>query len=418
MARLVCSLVLLTVTAAYALGAQVSACPKRGGKWRAIHLIDYESDSDLEALGRSVPGLARMGVNVVILEVDYNFDFKSHPELRRGAAPITRRGARGLAETCRKYGIRLIPEFQSLGHQSWAAETFPLLTVYPKFDLTPGAFPGNKGKFVDEDGEEDFYCREWDPLNPAVNRVVFRLMDEIIEAFQSDALHVGMDEVFLLGSGYSPATRGKDPAELFAKAVNDLHRHLVGGRHVEMLMWGDRLIDGRKFDFGRWEASRNGTAPAVDLIPKDIVICPWHYERRDAYPSIPVLLGKGFRVLPAGWNKVEATRALIEYGQKQADPKMLGHVFTTWGVRKEELTKYPPLVEGLKLLGGGGSRAGCSPHSNKIQAHALKSLSYYSAHPRPVGSLVSGPADLSRPAPSYMSAGLLTALPPFFSTWV
>jgi hypothetical protein len=52
-------------------------------------------------------------------------------------------------------------------------------------------------------------------------------------------------------------------------------------------MWGDRLIDGKKYDFGEWEASTNGTAAAIDLIPKDIIVCPWHYELRDNYPSIP-----------------------------------------------------------------------------------------------------------------------------------
>ena len=352
-ARLICTPVLLLVIATSALGAQAGVGPKRGGQWRALHLIGYESDTDLEVLGRNIPKLAALGVNVLILEVDYNFSFKTHPELRRGAAPITKAGARKFSELCRKHGVRLIPQFQSLGHQSWAAETFPLLTRYPEFDLTPGAFPGNKGKIKSVGGDQDFYCREWDPLNPAVNRVVFQLLDEIIEAFRADALHVGMDEVFLLGSEQSPSTRGKDPAVLFAKAVNDLHRHLVGRRRVEMLMWGDRLIDGRKYDFGSWEASTNGTAAAVDLIPKDIIICPWHYERRDAYPSIPMLLGKGFRVLPAGWKKVEATRALIEYGQKQSRPKMLGHIFTTWGVKKEGLIEFPPLVEGLKLMGAG-----------------------------------------------------------------
>lgn len=356
MVRLVCFLCLVMVIATSTLGAQAGVGPKRGEQWRALHLIGYGSDAELEALGRNVPELAALGVNVLILEVNYNFSFRSHPELRRGAAPITKNGARKFAEICRKHGIRLIPQFQSLGHQSWAAETFPLLTRYPEFDLTPGAFPGNKGKIKGANGDLDFYCREWDPFNPAVNRVVFRLMDEIIEAFRADALHVGMDEVFLLGSEHSPSTKGKDPAVLFAKAVNDLHRHLVGRRRVEMLMWGDRLIDGRKYDFGEWEASMDGTAPAVDLIPKDIIVCPWHYEKRDAYPSIPVLLGKGFRVLPAGWNKVEATRALIEYSGKQSSPKMLGHIFTTWGVKKEVLTEYPPLVEGLKLMGAAGNR--------------------------------------------------------------
>jgi hypothetical protein len=29
---------------------------------------------------------------------------------------------------------------------------------------------------------------------------------------------------------------------------------------------------------------------------------------------------------------------------------MLGHLFTTWGGKKDALTEYRPLVEGLKLL--------------------------------------------------------------------
>jgi len=308
--------------------------------WRAVHLLGYDTDPDLEALSQNLGKLAAIGINTLILEVDYNFAFKSHPELRRGNNPITRDGARKFAEACRKLGIRLIPEFQSLGHQSWKGDTFPLLTVYPSFDLTPGAFPGNEG----------IYCREWDPLNPAVTKIVFQLMDEIIEAFRADGMHVGMDEIFLLGSEQSPATKGQNPATLFARAVNDIHRHLVRERHVEMLMWGDRLIDGKSYDFGEWEASMNGTAAAIDMIPKDIIVCPWHYEPKEAYPSIPMFLDKGFRVLPAGWNKLDATTALIAYSQKYDNPRMLGYLFTTWGVKKDALLNFPDLVEGLKLL--------------------------------------------------------------------
>jgi hypothetical protein len=318
----------------------LSANTKPAQPWRAVHLLNYDTDADLDALAQNLAALAKQGINVIILEVDYNFAFKSHRELRRGATPITRDGARRFAEACRKQNIRLIPEFQSLGHQSWKAETFPLLTVYPKFDLTPGAFPNNEG----------IYCREWDPLNAEVWRVVFDLMDEIIDAFRADALHVGMDEVFLLGSDKSPSTRGQDPGALFARAVNELHKHLVTRRKVEMLMWGDRLIDGKKFDLGEWEASINGTASAVDSIPKDIIICPWHYELRESYLSILMFIEKGFRVLPSGWKDVEATKALIQFSRLHAGPKMLGHMFTTWGVKKEELLQFPPLVEGLALI--------------------------------------------------------------------
>lgn len=335
------SLILVLAVAPPPAAAQVDPKPvKKETALRALHLLNYGADKNLETLGRRVPKLADMGLNLIILEVDYGFRFQAYPKLRKGAAPITPEGAGTLAAVCKKNGIRLIPQFQCLGHQSWKADTGPLLTVYPEFDLTPGAFPQNKG----------IYCREWDPLNPKVNEIVFKLLDEILDAFKADALHVGMDEIFLLGSEQSPSTKGQDPAKLFAKAVKDLHQHVVKERKVEMLMWGDRLFDAEKYDWGEWEAAKNGTAPAVDMIPKDIIICPWHYERKDAYPSVPMFIEKGFRVLPASWRKLDASKALIGYCQKVQSPKMLGHLFTTWGGKKDALTEYPPMVEGLKLL--------------------------------------------------------------------
>ncbi len=333
-------LALAAVTRAPAADPEGPKPAKKAEPWRALHLLNYESDKDLETLGGQVPKLAAMGLNVLILEVDYGFRFKAYPKLRRGREPITPEGAAKLADVCKKNGVRLIPEFQCLGHQSWKAQTYPLLTVYPELDLTPGAFPDNKG----------IYCREWDPLNPKVNEIVFKLLDEILDAFKADALHVGMDEVFLIGNEKSPSTKGKDAAKVFAAAVNDLHKHLVKGRKVEMLMWADRLFDGEKYKWGEWEASKNGTAGALDLIPKDIILCPWHYELKDAYPSVPLFIEKGFRVLPASWRKLDASQALIEYSQKQDSSKMLGHLFTTWGGRKDNLTEYPPMVQGLKLL--------------------------------------------------------------------
>ena len=170
-----------------------------------------------------------------------------------------------------------------LGHQSWAENTFPLLTKYPELDLTPGAFPNNKG----------IYCREWDPMNPKTNEIVFALIDELIDAFEAKAFHVGMDEVFLLKSEHAPSTKDLDPADVFAKVVNDLHGHIVKKRGLTMLMWADRLIDGEQFDMGEWEASKVGTAPAVDKIPKDIILCPWHYELRERVRIAADVHGEG-----------------------------------------------------------------------------------------------------------------------------
>ncbi|MCF7973184.1 MAG: hypothetical protein K9N55_05185 [Phycisphaerae bacterium] len=158
-----------------------------------------------------------------------------------------------------------------------------------------------------------------------------------------------MDEVFLIGSEHSPSTKGKDPAPILAKAINDLHRHLVKRRGVDMLMWGDRLIDGQVYKYGDWESANNGTAPAIDLISKDIIICDWHYTLRESYPSVKMFADQGFRVWPSGWNKVDATEALIRYSRDLKHPNVLGRLFTTWSGRKQWL-EWPPVVEGLKLL--------------------------------------------------------------------
>ena len=63
-----------------------------------------------------------------------------------------------------------------------------------------------------------------------------------------------------------------------------------------------------------------------------------------------MFIEKGFRVLPAGWRSVEGTTALIGFNKSQVGPRMLGHMFTTWGVKKDELLQFPPLIAGLKLL--------------------------------------------------------------------
>lgn len=306
----------------------------------ALHVINNTTDERLEELAKQLPELAELGINCLMLEVDYKFEYESHPELRQGRRQISKVGARKFAATCRELGIKLVIQFQCVGHQSWAKRTYPLLEKYPEFDLTPGAFPDNK----------DIYCRLWDPMNPQVNEIVFALMDELIDAFQVDAMHVGMDELFLLTSEHAPSTRGLDPAKVFAKAVNDLHAHLVGKRGVTMLMWADRFIDAKKYTYGIWEASDKGTHPAIDLVPKDIIMCDWHYELRDEYASVKMFQDKGFRVLPSGWNKIEPTVALIRYAQQhQVDDLMIGHLFTTWsGV--SDWRKFEPLVRGLEFL--------------------------------------------------------------------
>ncbi len=290
--------------------------------WRGVHLSIGNKNAVIQLTG-VVPRLARLGVNVIVGEINYGYQYKSHPELARDNASDVRL-IKNLLTVCRRHRIRLIPQFQCLGHQSWKKNTSPLLTNYPEFDETPGKYPDNEG----------IYCRSWCPLHPQVNNVIFALMDELIAVFEADAFHVGMDEVFLIGENDCERCRGKDKAKLFAKAVNDYYDHIAGKHKIEMLMWGDRLIDAREINYGKWEASANNTANAIDMISKNIIICDWHYELRKEYESVPMFLKKGFRVWPASWKKTEAAMAFVDYSKRYGDAHMLGHLNTTWGAVK------------------------------------------------------------------------------------
>ena len=126
-------------------------------QWIAFHLIGYQPDR-LDAVKQLIAeGLAPLGFNALILEVDYGFQFQSHPEL--DARGLSKDQARELVEICREHGIRLIPLMNCLGHQSWGARPGTLLAKYPQFDETPG---------IPQD-DEKIYCREWCPSHPEVN---------------------------------------------------------------------------------------------------------------------------------------------------------------------------------------------------------------------------------------------------------
>ena len=245
--------------------------------WRGVHLMS-PGKAGIPALKKGIDeGLKPLGINVVVLEVELRLSVQVASRTQRwiGLKP---RGRPRPGRLLSRPGHPADPQLNCLGHQSWAKTTMPLLTKYPQFDETPEVPADNKG----------IYCRSWCPLHPDVNRVVFALIDELIDAFDADAFHVGMDEVFLVASDSARGARGKNPAEVFAKSVNDLHRHIVKDRKLTMLMWADRLLDDKTMHYGKWESSANGTAPAIDKIPNDIIMCDWHYEPRPTIHRSPI----------------------------------------------------------------------------------------------------------------------------------
>ncbi len=268
-------------------------------------------------------------VNTLILRVEYKYKFRSHPELIDSLA-LSRREVREIVRTCRRSNIRVIPLIDLLGHQSGRKGPGKLLQVYPQFDETPMPKVPDTTKIVLNGFNMKSYC----PLHPDVHTVLFDIIDEICDVFDSDAFHAGMDEVFDIGNDKCPRCAGHDKAELFAGEVNIIHDHLAQQGRT-MWMWGDRLLNGPMTGMGRWEASYNNTHRAVDMIPKDVVICDWHYERPDLSPVYFAM--KGLSVIACPWKNPESAIIQVENmvrfrqgSTRQMGDRFLGVMHTVW----------------------------------------------------------------------------------------
>lgn len=211
-------------------------------------------------------------------------------------------------------GIQVIPELNLLTHQE---------------------------KFL-QDGHPDmmFNSATYNPNNPEVYRkYVYPLIDELVELFSPRAIHIGHDE--LVGWVLHKSRHEKHigllareqmlPAELFLKDVLLIRNHLAE-RNVETWMWGDMLISPDEFPemLGReLHGISSGYGKALrQKLPKDIVICDWHYaDDQMEYPSLAAFKAEGFRVLGATWKKEKTIRNFSRYAAEQGADGMIA---TTW----------------------------------------------------------------------------------------
>jgi len=99
-----------------------------------------------------------------------------------------------------------------------------------------------------------------------------------------------------------------------------LHAYLKA-RGFTVMMWGDQLL-----------AEHNGkppynTAKALPEIPRDIVMCDWHYSAWEDFPSVRFFRDNGFRVIACGW--FDPTN-VTNFARVAAEAGCEGYCMTTW----------------------------------------------------------------------------------------
>lgn len=275
--------------------------------------------------------LAPSGVNLIVLQTRYRYQFRRHPECM-GFDPLSFEDVKTLLKVCRENGIRLVPKMNLFGHQSGVHNTpsdgilhglasgsldFPdgLIRAYPMFSEPFG-------------GMEFVYSKHICPTHPLLPSILFDLMDELIDVFEADAMHIGCDEAFLIGM--CERCRMQPTHILFADYINMLSGHLAE-KGVETMMWSDRLLNMEACGHrNRYEAAANGTDGAIDLISRDILCCDWHYEKYDDYRSVDIFADHGFKMMVSPWKNLENARAFLDYAAAHDRGHIEGYLQTTW----------------------------------------------------------------------------------------
>jgi hypothetical protein len=284
---------------------------------RAI-LLAAPMEDEMELFERFVRDiLAKCGINTIVLGVGYGFEFKCHPEVVEQPA-LSHENAKRIASVCRDNGMRLVPQMNLFGHQSSGPDKQPrgIIRAYPDMEEI------HDGEIV--------YQRCLCLTHPELRPLVYSLIDEMIDVFGTSDFHIGQDEGFEIGK--CERCKGLRVEDIYADWVNALHGHLAA-RGVATWMWGDRLLNGHIIPErgAGYETSLCGTWKAIDMIPRDIMICDWHYRVLPYGHHSPAYWARhGFRFVVCPYNNMFAADQLIVAAVAADTPLFSGVFHTTW----------------------------------------------------------------------------------------
>jgi len=212
---------------------------------------------------RMIEFAAARGVNTILWHFTDDqgcaMEFDSIPGLASPHA-YSKREMRSLIRFARKRGVILIPELESLGHSRFITR----LSKYKHLR------------------ESNTWMTSLCPVHPETRSIIRELLRETMEVFESPWVHAGLDEVDF---GHHPNTRKallqQSKTEIFTDYISFVHK-VIGEGGCRMMMWGDHLLSDPEM---------------VADIPRDVIICDWHYEPVVPEDSVQFFLEEGFDVL-------------------------------------------------------------------------------------------------------------------------
>ena len=281
--------------------------------FRAIHICAFPEYSPVR-IERAIRLAAYHKFNHVILESWGVFRSERHPWHGWKDGWLTVAECRRLAGLARDLGVTLVPFFNVFGHATASRGKTgknAILDVSPEYQTL----------FEPVEGFN------WCISNPEARRVIRDLVGELHEAFgRPPFFHLGCDEA-------EPPSCARCCADGYGRRVAEHVASMaafVRGLGARPMIWHDMLLRSGDPRWMGFEANGSPeTVALLDTLPKDVIICDWHYgaARGDGqYPTLDHFRAHGFETMTCPWDDLGGIAAQCGYARRRG----MGVICTTW----------------------------------------------------------------------------------------
>jgi hexosaminidase len=206
----------------------------------AVVRVDY--------LKERIAKLALVGLNRFCLYTEEVFPVPGEPLFGYARGRYTKADIQELVRYGKLFGVVLFPCIQTLGHMEH-------ILKYPHYS-----------PLKDNDTVYNVYAKD-------LYAFIAKTIDAAVEPYDTDFIHVGMDETFGLGRGLAFREGERiDPRQLYVDHVNKI-ADICRKKKLKPIMWGDVVLG---------EAGAEGMdASQTSKLPKDMGMNYWNYAHCD-----------------------------------------------------------------------------------------------------------------------------------------
>lgn len=289
---------------------------------------------EMEEFKKAIDTLVFFRHNTLMLEIGGAMEYKRHPEINEGwveycafmseysgktidlqertypwrknsihcnngkGSFLAQEEVRELVRYCEERNVTIIPEVPSTSHCDYMLIRHPELAERC------------------EDPYPDTFC----PSNPDSYKLLFDILDEVIDVFHPDIINIGHDEYYSINVCDRCRKRILSNADIFAEDVCRIHSYLAE-KGVKTMLWCDKLMNvtedqgyggALSYIYFEWDPSKDllavlrPTWEARFKIPKDVICLNWYHSFPEKYDDeirdFPMVFGnftgrnmRGFR---------------------------------------------------------------------------------------------------------------------------